>query len=780
MAKVTGQSADQPDADRAARVRELFDAASEMDASQRAAYLGALCGDSSPLRREVEALLRFAGPDDSFLKAPVIAASFSHPHDSLIGQKLGAYTIKDLIAGGGMGSVYLAEQDTPRRTVALKVMTTGFWSESARRRFYHESQILGRFQHPHIAQVFEAGVLAPVKAGDESDDTPSRPIPFFAMEYVPDALPLTTHADRHGCDVEERLRLFLQTCDAVAYGHQRGVIHRDLKPANILVGSDDSQITGRESRAFVKLIDFGVARCTDSDVAATTMHTDAGQLIGTLAYMSPEQCDGDAFNIDTRADVYALGVVLYELVCGQLPYEVSKTSIAAAARTICERPPRPLREVLHSRRRIAGRSASDLEAIMLRALEKDPARRYAGATDLARDVCRWLSGEPIDARPPTIWSRAVRWTMRHPVLSTAGSCLAVAIMTAAGTIVSAWAFYFQPYKIVLDGEGNVYHAARLISRMGGTLAEWPEDSSPGESMVTDAVLVDRPPALGGGKLAVVGYADGGGGEYLNELCAYAINDELQEPAWHVRIEDEHVPLELLKLNRHGRDCRVKRALAADVFHEIEGDELIVSHSLGPYSQALVRIYDLRGELLYQVWQDGGVSCFHWLADSQRLICFGLDEAEKTRAYDEFDTSIPGAYAFFAIGPKLGVISKSIMDPNHRGGPTDALWYHYLLPLRVGGLEYEARLTGPAGATRQAVAQVLINFADKDGGDPGLAIPIDKNGNEVLPPLSKDGSEQKDYRVSNDLYKLRVSAGLLPPSKLFQISARPPTSSAKPD
>lgn len=780
MTNVTGQTADQHDADRAARVRELFDAASDMDASRRAAYLGAQCGDDLSLRREVEELLRFAGPDDSFLKAPVIAASISSSHDSLIGQKLGAYAIKNLIAGGGMGSVYLAEQDTPRRTVALKVMTMGFWSESARRRFYHESQILGRFQHPHIAQVFEAGVLAPVKAVGESDDTPSRPIPFFAMEYVPDALPITTHADRHGCDIEERLRLFLQACDAVAYGHRRGVIHRDLKPANILVGSDDSQITGRESRAFVKLIDFGVARCTDSDVAATTMHTDAGQLIGTLAYMSPEQCDGDALNIDTRADVYALGVVLYELVCGQLPYDVSRTSIASAARTICESSPKPLNEAIKARRRIAGRPTRNIEAIILRTLEKNPAKRYDGAADLARDIRRWLNHEPIDARPLTLWNRALRWTIRHPVLSTTASCLAVVILVAAGTIISARAFYFQPYKIVLDGEANVYHAARLISRMGGTLAEWPEDSLPGERKVTDAALVDLPPALGGGKLAVVGYAEGAGGEYLNELCAYAIDNDIRNPVWHFQIDDEHVPLELLNKNRHGSDCRVRAILAADVFPEIEGDELIVSQWMGPFSQNAIRIHDLRGQLLYQVWQDGGVCSFRWLADSQRLICFGLDEAVKTRANHEFDTSIPGAFAFFAIEPKLGVISNHIMDPNHRGEPADAIWYHYLLPLRVGELEYEARMTGPFTQARMAAAQILINFAPDEDSEPGFSIPIDKNGNELLPSLSKDGSERQDYRVGNDLYIQRVKAGLLPPSNLFQISASPPTTSAKPD
>ena len=202
--------------------------------------------------------------------------------------------------------------------------------------------------------------------------------------------------------------------------------------------------------------------------------------------------------------------------------------------------------------------------------------------------------------------------------------------------------------------------------------------------------------------------------------------------------------------------------------------------MGPFSQNAIRIHDLRGQLLYQVWQDGGVSSFRWLADSQRLICFGLDEAVKTRANDEFDTSIPGAFAFFAIEPKLGVISNHIMDPNHRGEPADAIWYHYLLPLRVGDLEYEARMTGPFTQARMAAAQILINFAPDEDSEPGFSIPIDKNGNELLPSLSKDGSERQDYRVGNDLYIQRVKAGLLPPSNLFQISASPPTTSAKPD
>lgn len=291
-----------------------------------------------------------------------------------------------------MGVVYRAEQDNPRREVALKAMRLNLSSQEAMRRFELEAAILGRLKHPGIAQIHEAGM----------HDDGTGPRPYFAMELV-DGPPLMAFADRERLPTRGRLELFAKICEAVNYAHQKGVVHRDLKPANILVVSESPDepsnpgATGppRETskiRGFPKILDFGVARATDSDLQATTMHTQTGQVVGTLPYMSPEQIVGEVGEIDTRSDVYALGVIAYELLAGQPPFEVANKSIAAAARTISEEEPPPLTKFDRA-------YGGDLNTIVLKALEKDPGRRYQSASDLAADVQRYLEHRPISARP---------------------------------------------------------------------------------------------------------------------------------------------------------------------------------------------------------------------------------------------------------------------------------------------------------------------------------------------------------------------------------------------
>jgi len=245
--------------------------------------------------------------------------------DGATPERIGGYTIRRVVAHGGMGTVYEALQREPRRVVALKVMKAGIASPEALRRFKYESQVLGRLRHPGIAQVYEAGTHD--HGGDE--------LPFFAMEYIPNALTITDYAREKKLGIRQRLDLAAQMCEAVHHGHQKGVIHRDLKPENILV----------DSQGQVKIIDFGVARTTDADLAVTTLQTDVGQLIGTLSYMSPEQCAADPHDIDTRSDVYALGVVLFELLSGQMPYEFGRRVIHEATRVICDEPPKRLSSI---------------------------------------------------------------------------------------------------------------------------------------------------------------------------------------------------------------------------------------------------------------------------------------------------------------------------------------------------------------------------------------------------------------------------------------------------
>ncbi|MCX7432204.1 MAG: serine/threonine-protein kinase [Planctomycetia bacterium] len=246
------------------------------------------------------------------------------------GSRLGDVTIVRLIDEGGMGRVYEGLQGMPCRAVAVKVIRPGVLPPAAAKRFQHEAQILGRLTHPGICRIYSVG-MERLSGGE---------VPYFVMEYVEDALTITGYATQRSLSIRDRVTLFCEACQAVAHGHQKGVIHRDLKPGNILVDSE-----GRP-----KIIDFGVARSTDGDVALTTMHTDIGQLIGTLSYMAPEQFDGVADDLDVRADVYALGVVLYELLTGSLPYDIAKRPVYEVARVVKEVEPRSLSIVNRSLR----------------------------------------------------------------------------------------------------------------------------------------------------------------------------------------------------------------------------------------------------------------------------------------------------------------------------------------------------------------------------------------------------------------------------------------------
>jgi len=824
------------------QIEEIFEAARRLPPPERDAYLSEACGADEALRREVESLLAHdAQASGEFLDPPGANPELdklwqSPEPDPLIGKSVGAYRVVRLIARGGMGAVYLAEQANPRREVALKVLGGALWSSGARRRFEHESQILARLQHPNVAQVYEAGV-------GRIEGEKSRSVPFFAMEFVPDGRPITQYCDKHDLSIERRLELFLQVCDAVSYGHSRSVIHRDIKPANILVadnsiacapdpsrardcpsrarqeagsiesfdstrsektpnqslareeaGSTDSTdgLQSEKTRsltvaarkedaarkdaadtavAHVKLIDFGVARTVDSDVALTTMHTETGQLIGTLAYMSPEQCDADPLGLDVRSDVYSLGVVLYEIVCGRLPYDVSKTSIVAAARTIREvQPPRPGGELVMHRRMRRGRRG-DLETIVMKCLEKERHKRYAGADDLAADIRRWLAGDAIDARPPTAWTKGLRWVGRHPLVTTAGAAVSIGLAIVLGTLLlSYYVLEVRPDRIEVYDDRR---AAKLVTLSGEVLHEWPENAAAGVIAVNDAVLVERPAKLGGGRLAVIGYSHGSGGRYANELCAYEIENELSVPLWHKQIEDDQLPVKMLAKNRHGKDCMVRAILAADVFTEVEGKELVVAHTLGSYSQHALRIYDLDGELLYQVWQDGGIHDLRWLREYRRLVCFGTDEALKLRAQETLKEFPQPPYAAFAIDPTIGAKTNEIMEPNRIGGPYDPVWYRYLHPLPKRDLDYEARMERPAGASHGAVAQIVIYFENAGRSGPGFSIPIDANGEEILPTSDMRGVQPADYRVRSDPYRQLVADGKLPPDDVFKLSDEPP-------
>jgi serine/threonine protein kinase len=354
----------------------IFHDARALPQAERRAFVEKACQGDKDLLDNVWRMLE-AHDEPGFLEEPPITGPLPahNGHGDLSGRRIGHYALKRKIAVGGMGVVYEAVQQNPHRSVALKLMRSGLASRSALRRFEFESQLLARLRHPGIAQVYEAG----------THDDGTGAVPFFAMEYIVGARTITDYAAYKTMGTRDRLDLFVQVCDAVHHAHQKGIIHRDLKPSNILVDSSGQP----------KVIDFGVARATDSDMAITTLQTNVGQLIGTLQYMSPEQCHGDPNDLDTRSDVYALGAVGYELLCGKPPFNLVSMPIPNAIKLIqSQTPPRPS-QIDHTLR-------GDLETIVLKALDKDRDRRYESAADLGQDIGRYLNDEPIEARPPSL------------------------------------------------------------------------------------------------------------------------------------------------------------------------------------------------------------------------------------------------------------------------------------------------------------------------------------------------------------------------------------------
>ncbi len=475
------------------KARELFlHAVGKLPPEQWDAYLAESCGPDAELARQVAHLLRVHQEAGSFLERPAegvgATGAFAPAPEGrpavpaeAAGTAIGPYKLIQAIGEGGMGTVWMAQQTAPvKRLVALKVIKPGMDSKQVLARFEAERQALALMDHPNIARVLDA-------------DTTAAGRPYFVMELVK-GVPITRYCDEHRLTPRQRLDLFVSVCQAVQHAHQKGIIHRDLKPSNVLVAQYDG-------RPVPKVIDFGIAKATGQQLTEHTLVTGFGAVVGTLEYMSPEQAELNQLDIDTRSDVYSLGVLLYELLTGSTPLEKKRLKEAALLEVLRvireEEPPRPstrlsttdeLPAVAANRglepRALTGLVRGELDWIVMTALEKDRSRRYATANALAEDVRRYLADEPIQACPPSATYRLRKLLWRNRVWVSA-AVLVAAVLVVATTVsiaLAVWALHAEGVaredRVRAEGlaitEAAAHAAAgeqtRLAKERAGTLA----------------------------------------------------------------------------------------------------------------------------------------------------------------------------------------------------------------------------------------------------------------------------------------------------------------------
>lgn len=590
--------------------KAVFNVARQIDLPDaREAYLRQVCSGDDELVARVQSLLEAYEEHESFLESPATASSptIDQPVIERAGDSIGPYKLLQQIGEGGMGVVYMAEQTEPvERRVALKIIKPGMDTRQVIARFEAERQALAMMDHPNIARVLDAG-------------TTETGRPFFVMELVK-GIPITRYCDDNHLTPRERLELFIPICQAIQHAHQKGIIHRDIKPTNVLVAEYDD-------KPVAKVIDFGVAKATDHRLTEKTMFTEFGQVLGTFEYMSPEQAKLNQWDVDTRSDIYSLGVLLYELLSGETPFESQRLRHAALdeiLRVIREEDPlRPSLRLstseslpsIAANRRIEPRQLSqlvrgELDWIVMKSLEKDRTRRYATASKLAEDIGHYLNDEPVEACPPSTAYRLQKFARRNkPVIATVG---AVATALVVGTGVATW----QAVRATHERNRAVLAEATAEEQAQRASAEAEKAAAERDKANSVASLLSE-------MLSVVDPAKAKGQDYSVEQLLDEFSRSLDRRAQELSSQPDVERTLRLVIGKTYRDLEQTRKAEPHLERAVELSRQLYGEKHVEYPNALV---ELAENHLRVPWTDG--------IEAGRVFREALDAYESCGAYEQ--------------------------------------------------------------------------------------------------------------------------------------------------
>ncbi len=641
--------------------------------------------------------------------------------------QIAGYVIDRLLGAGGGGTVYRAVRAGSEHTVAIKLLNrrlgAGHGAPEAQRA-WRELHLLSQLRLPCLPHVHDY------------DEHEGRL--YIVTDYV-DGLPLAEYCEEHALDREARGKLLAAVADCVQTLHEHGVIHRDIKPANIIINPHGQPI----------IIDLGIAALLTDDVMDTL--TAEGAPIGSPAFMAPEQARGDRNTISTRRDVYSLGATAYYILTGEPPHDMTAT-IHEAVRRVAQDPPRDPRELDRT-------LPKPLASVLWKAVAPKPADRYASAAGFAADLRHWLNREPVEAGGLTLAHRIGRLIAHHPITTTAAACTTIALLVFAATYVSVWYLNARPHHMELTPDGR---EARLMSVRNNILNTWRAEAKDG---IRFAQLVERPAELGRGQIALVAFNSNVEIEHAGALCAFSLGD-FERPIWSRRITNEDLLPEHVEHKYKTEGFGIAWVEVQDVFPKRPGLEVIANYQHAPGSACAIRVYDMSGEVLYQIWHDGSLGSGYWMVGPRLLVLCGLNSEVPwpKRAHEGAKNVKTGTppIVLLAVKPRAGHIAAA-GTTNSPGGDTATLsWYRCLLPAAASDF-FTAGIVSkpfPEDGHRRRFVRLYVKLRGEM--DAGFSWLVDDQGNVVSDAVS-----------ATDAYRLLQSRGQAPNPDNFHLGDLPP-------